>query len=90
MDIIKCPNCNESCSKNKFIEVPFSYLMKYGIYLRSQTTFNQLRMEKQDICSYVTPILVLEHKEFDQEQKKKEFTQIKIGVNTFKCLVKKK
>lgn len=77
----KCPNCNKASKLMNLLEVPFSYLIKYHTYLRSQTTQKQLKMEKDDIQSHVTPILVLEHRQIDQDSfKKKEITQIKIGV----------
>lgn len=78
----KCPNCNRESLVSNMLIVPFSYIHNYNTYLRTQTTQNQLKMEKNDIHSYVTPIIVLEQIEInDNSLKKKEIKQLKIGVN---------
>ena len=81
-EIKKCPNCNKICKVSKMLKIPISFIIKFDAYLRSQTINKQLRIENNDIRSYVTPILVLDHKEIDQDTPyKKKFAQLKIGVN---------
>ncbi len=78
----KCPNCGKTRKMDRFIDVPVSYIIKYNNYLRIQNTYKQLKMEREDIVSFVKPLFVLEHNEIDVNFKKKEFTKLKIGVNS--------
>jgi hypothetical protein len=82
MRMKKCPNCGKTCKMDRFINVPISYIIKYNNYLRIQNTYKQLKMEREDIISFVKPLFVLEHNEIDINFKKKEFTRLKIGVKS--------
>jgi hypothetical protein len=82
MEKLNCINCNKPTTREKLFKIPVDFITKFAQYMRCLPTYEQLKIEQNDILNYVNPVMVLEHSEEDVGKKgeKQHITELKIGV----------